>query len=950
MTTHDQQHNIDSGSDLRNARDTIKLLQAENEALMMSSRAVLEHTSFADAAKHIFNECKQLIGATAGYVALLDPDETENQVLFLDSGGQICSVDPELPMPIRGLRAQSYRDGKTVYENSFTRSDWIGLLPPGHMNLDNVMFAPLVIEGSTVGVIGLANKPGGFTPQDARQASQFGQIASIALKNSRALERLEQGEQRYRSLFENLNDAAFLAESETGIITDANIRAEELLGRTRGEIIGIHQSELHPKEASNEYIRRFQEHNLKGSLANYQGEVVRKDGAVIPVEISASNVIIYNRKYTLGLFRDISVLKTALEDLSFHADILANVRDSVIVTDTGGRIIYWNHGAQQLYGYTAEEVMGKAPAMLYPFPDHRMTDNANPSLLAGGDIRVDVIARRKDGREIWVDIKKSILTDATGRLSGFIGISQDITERKLAEEEINKRMMFERTISFIASGFVAGVSIDVAINDSLDAIGRLTGADRCYLKRFRDNLSIVDNTHEWYSEHTTSEMNNFQGIRVNPDSWGLQLLKQGQTLRIDDIQRLSAGSTREKETLQTSPAKSGLVIPLHVNNQLYGYIGIEDIAISKKRDHEDIAILQIAAGIISTALERNKATAELSQNQRLLNTTGWVAGVGGWELETASRNLKWTDEVYNITETEPGTLASIEDWIALFGPASRNRFENAVRLSEESCKSFDLELEFETGSDVVKWLHIIGRVEQKQGLCIKVYGAVQDITERKRVEERIRSSLEEKELLLKEIHHRVKNNMQVISSLLRLQASAVKDEESRSLLQEGQDRIKAMSLVYNRLYQSGNLADLDFGQYLKDMAVDLVRSHAVKPSLIKTTIEAEHIRLNVDQAIPCGLVVNELLVNSIKYAFDPEQKGNIWITVKTNPEAEIILQVGDDGKGIPVDMDIDTCRSMGLRLVKSLVEHQLGGKLVLNRNHGTEFLISFKINTGGTEQ
>jgi len=935
--------------ELQSARERIKLLQAENEALMLSSRAVLQHTSFADAARHIFNECKQLIGATGGYVALLNSDGSENEVLFLDSGKQPCNVDPGLPMPIRGLRAKSYSNGKTVYENSFPQSQWVDFLPAGHMHLDNVLFAPLVIENITVGVIGLANKPGGFTRRDARQASLFGEIASIALKNSSTLEKLEQEEQRYRSLFENLNDAAFLADSETGIIIDANNRAEELLGRTRDEIIGRHQSELHPTGTSLEYTRRFQGHILKGRLADYQGEVLRKDGTAVPVEIRASNITINNKIYTLGLFQDISVLQTALNDLSFHADILANVRDSVIVTDTGGKIIYWNHGAQQLYGYTADEVTGRAPAMLYPYPDTRMLDNTNPSLLAGGDIRVDVIARRKNGQQIWVDIKKSSLTDATGKLIGFIGISHDITERKLAEQEINKRMMFERTISFIASGFVGGASIDDAINDSLDAIGRLTGADRCYLNRFRDDFSVVDNTHEWCSEHSAAQINNFQGMQLNPLSLDLQLLKQGQTLRLDDVEKLPDGSTCEKVILQAGGAKSGLALPLHVNGELYGYIGINDTVSLRQRNHEDIAILQIVAGIVSTALEREKATAELSQNQRLLNTTGWVAGVGGWELEIASNRLKWTGELYNITETMPDNTASIKDWTALFNPVSRKSFEDAVKLSIERCKPFDLELEFETGAGTAKWLHIIGRVEQKNGRCSKVYGAVQDITERKQAEERIRSSLKEKELLLKEVHHRVKNNMQVISSLLRLQASAVKDIASQNILQEGQDRIKAMSLVYNKLYQSGNLADIDFGQYLKEMAVDLVRSYAVKPSLITIAIQANNIRLNVDQAIPCGLIVNELLVNSLKYAFTPGEKGTISIAVKKKGANGIVLKVSDDGKGIPEEIDIDQCRSMGLRLVRSLAEHQLDGKLVLDRKHGTEFVITFKANTGGAE-
>ncbi len=162
--------------------------EKELRAIMDGSRAVLEEKGFAQAARAIFDHCRNLIGATSGYVALLNESGEENEVLFLESGGLPCDVDPALPMPIRGLRAEAYKMNKAVFHNDFMHSEWVDFMPSGHVILKNVLFAPLILEGKTVGVIGLANKAGDFDENDAEMASGFGELAAIALQNSRNLD------------------------------------------------------------------------------------------------------------------------------------------------------------------------------------------------------------------------------------------------------------------------------------------------------------------------------------------------------------------------------------------------------------------------------------------------------------------------------------------------------------------------------------------------------------------------------------------------------------------------------------------------------------------------------------------------------------------------------------------------------------------------------------------
>ena len=215
-----------------------------------------------------------------------------------------------------------------------------------------------------------------------------------------------------------------------------------------------------------------------------------------------------------------------------------------------------------------------------------------------------------------------------------------------------------------------------------------------------------------------------------------------------------------------------------------------------------------------------------------------------------------------------------------------------------------------------------------------------DITERKQAQEQIQASLEEKELLLKEIHHRVKNNLQIISSLLNLQSAYLKEPQSIEQFKESQFRVRAMALVHEKLYQSKNLARIDFGSYTRDLTTNLLRVYRNNSNTVSLDVIADDIALDIDTAIPMGLIINELITNSLKFAFPAGQRGKISIELRRDDGHQVTLLFRDNGMGLEKDLDFRNTESLGLQLVNALTK-QLDGTIELDTKGGTAFKITF---------
>lgn len=229
-------------------------------------------------------------------------------------------------------------------------------------------------------------------------------------------------------------------------------------------------------------------------------------------------------------------------------------------------------------------------------------------------------------------------------------------------------------------------------------------------------------------------------------------------------------------------------------------------------------------------------------------------------------------------------------------------------------------------------------IETEEGTM--VLAAIIDISDRKREEERIKDTLREKDLLLGEIHHRVKNNLQIIHSLLGLQTSRVRDEVALAMLRESQNRVLSMALIHQTLYQSKDFAKVDFGAFLDTLVPTLITSYGINSDRFAVSVDANGTHLPISAAIPCGLIVNELLTNTLKHGFPQGRQGKIAVRLAGDDKGQVVLSVSDDGIGLPDNLDIAKATTLGLQLV-ALLADQIGGELTIRRRDPTQFELRF---------
>lgn len=418
------------------------------------------------------------------------------------------------------------------------------------------------------------------------------------------------------------------------------------------------------------------------------------------------------------------------------------------------------------------------------------------------------------------------------------------------------------------------------------------------------------------------------------------VLRTGQPLLAtkEDIEELI--SQGEIELIGTIP-QVWLGVPLKISERTIGVMALQSYDERVTYSEEDKAMLQLISEDVALAIDRKKKEAELAEKEHFLSNI----------FSSLQDGLSVLDHEFNIISVNP----VMERWYQESMPLEGKKCYEAYHGRQYPCETCPTRQTLDTGLPAMKvvpyhpagcvvkgWLEVFTSplIDQKTGAISGVIEYVRDITSRKKAEDQLRESLEEKDILLRELHHRVKNNMQVISSLLNLQVNHVAEPAAKEIFRETQRRIRSMALVHEQLYQSASLSRVNFASYLKQLSSHLFQSCGVSTYRVSLDLEIEDLDLEVNTAIPLGMIFNELLTNSLKHAFPQERKGKIKVILRQLEGSKALLAVIDNGIGLPSDFSLENSTTLGLQIVHTLV-NQVRAEITIEPGPGASFRIIF---------
>jgi len=572
-----------------------------------------------------------------------------------------------------------------------------------------------------------------------------------------------------------------------------------------------------------------------------------------------------------------------------YRTIVEAARDAIITVNGSGKVVSWNRAAEKLFGYSEAEMMGENINTLISEINREKHDFSRI-----GDREVslsisDVEAVRKDGTRFPVEI--SVFSWQTMDEKFVTAFIRDVTERKMAE---NALIESERKFRAVFDG-VEDIITMAEIQDN--------GLPGRYLEVNRAAVEKLGYSREELLKMTPLDIG-MEGERIT-DSIIRKLLREG------------SGTFN-----RTYISRDGRRIPVEVNSRLIE-LGGRTVAVSVARD-------------ITQRLENERRLRESEEKYRSLFNLSpeyiLLLDPGDGKILDVNSTLARTIEIH------PGDLRgrSIYELDFLSDDVKKEfRSKLEIIIRDGFVEPYEMVMTDPSGREYN--VRVYNRLIHAEGMdCLLI--VLSDISDLKRTQSMLERSLAEKELLLKEIHHRVKNNLMIISSLLSLQSSQVNDEETMDLFRESENRARSMALIHERLYRSEDLKNIDLAEYLGRLASEIFRSYSAD-SRIRMNLEIDELRVDVETAVPLGLIVNELLTNAVKHAF-PDGEGTVTVSLRRR-NSRVILEVSDDGKGFPEDIDWESSPSLGLQLVRSLTE-QIDGEVEMISDGGTTFRITFK--------
>ncbi|MCT7995832.1 PAS domain S-box protein [Laspinema olomoucense] len=773
--------------------------------------------------------------------------------------------------------------------------------------------------------------------QTAELRELIGQLQGEIARRQEVESALRQSEERLESILGSLNDVVWSASAQSRELLYLNPAFEKIYGRSRQEFFEnpeLWRAVVHPDDSDR--VRQFFEALLVQGSQDVEYRIIRPDGEVRWLEDRAHLLYDPTRQgFRMdGVARDITERKQAEEAIAlserrFHA-IFNQTFQFMALLSPEGMILEMNQRALEVWGLAGTNPIGRAfwecPCW-QPTDPEKLAESLEESegegqfcSIQGANRFRSAIAQAAAG-ELWrdeveifgpqnqrvtIDVSIKPVRDDGDRVIQLIAEGRDISDRKRLETEIFEREQLLNSFFKASSSVSLGLGI---VNDQMQFI------------QVNEALAEVHGLSP--QEHIGKTVN-----EIMPD-----VTHQVQCL----VQELLQSGTPilNLELSSEKPCQPGVIhhwltcyFPVPLKNGLARGVGFIVLDITQRKQAEQ-ALRQI----------QERLEYLLCTNPTIIYS---CKPTGDYALTFISQNIlrQFGYEAQQLLEN-PNL------WFECIHPDDAERlFAHIFRLQERTQEIYEYRVRHQNST--YRWVRDERRlVCDPEGNPLEIVGSMYDITEQKKALGQLKASLQEKEVLLKEIHHRVKNNLQVISSLLNLQSRSIQDSETRTLFQDSQNRIQSIAFIHEKLYQSRDLAQVDFSQYIQTLCLHLFRSYGASPHRISLNIKIDEIFLSVDTAIPCGLIVNELVCNALKHGFPPHGTGAIEITLyrtfqepDDNSKREFMMRVQDNGVGFPSEVDFRKTRSLGMQLINTLVK-QLKGTIELDRSSGTAFQIVF---------
>ena len=716
-------------------------------------------------------------------------------------------------------------------------------------------------------------------------------------ESKRAKEKLKASEEKYCTLVEKGNDGIIILQDN--VLKYVNSIICKVTGFTKEELIGKPFLNYTTPEYKKIVQERYEKRLRGDAIPNvYEIEIVSKYGLKTPVEINASRIEYEGRPASMAIIRDIAERKQADEKMKQseekYRDLFENANDAICIIGSDLKYKDVNNKTVEMFGYTKEEMLHMNVIDIIPHEQIPLSIiEFNKLRLKGSYEKFVGKARTKDGRLIDVEVSSSVIKDGE-KVIGSRDIIRDITERKRSEDvllESKKNLQEAQRLAHIGSWQWTVATDTVKWSDELYHISGY------------DPNSSAPSFKEMSSCYT-------------PESW-----KQ---LSAVVAKALQSGESYELDLEMMRP--DGTIIHTSTRGEA---------------DYDDSGKIVGLHGTVQDITERKRVENMIKESetrlQNILDNSNTVVFLKDIQGRYITVNRRY-EELFHVNRNEVVNKTDYD----IFPPEYADKFRIHDNQALEKLYAIEMEEVVPHDDGLHTYISVKFPLLSQDGKPYAICGIATDISERKKAQEHIEKSLKEKEVLLREVYHRVKNNMQIITSLLNLQARYARDGEYREMFRESHNRIKSMSLVHEKLYQSKDLSTIDFKEYIKDIAKGLFLSYGANKGKIALVMDINNISLNINTAIPCGLIINELVTNSLKHAFTDGKEGEIKIAVHSMNENTIELVVGDNGIGISEDLDFKTTKSLGLQLVTMLAENQLHGEIILDRSKGTQFIITFK--------